>query len=213
MTVRCLSEASSPLPPHSPEAERGVLGCCLLDPSKTTEAVKAGVTRRWFFELRNAEIFSVLASLAADGGGDFVMATLLLRERGKLDGVGGLAYLDELQNSVPSSENLPYYIPELQAYFQRRQILDATTRLQMFARDPMVSPTSVLADVETVLQLAQRQSDPYALPDIISASDLVAADLPILQAHEGAGKGRKSAPIGHRRKMGENSAPFPKFKP
>jgi DnaB-like helicase N terminal domain len=62
------------LPPHCPEAERGVLGCCLLDTTKTAVALKAGVNTRWFSDLRHAEVFSVLTSMAANGGGDSVTA-------------------------------------------------------------------------------------------------------------------------------------------
>ena len=94
------------LPPHCPEAERGVLGCCLLDPSKTAAAMKAGVTPRWFYDLRHAELFNVLTMLALEGGGDLVTASIALRKRGKLEGIGGLPYLGELQNGVPSAENL-----------------------------------------------------------------------------------------------------------
>jgi len=87
------------LPPYCPEAERGVLGCCLLDIGKATVALKAGVTQRWFYDSRHAEVFNVLSSMALDGGGDALVATLLLRERGKLDGIGGVTYLSE-QKSV-----------------------------------------------------------------------------------------------------------------
>ena len=57
------------LPPSCPEAERGVLGCCLLNTSKT------GVSGRWFYDLRHIEIFNVLAAMARNGGGDSLVAT------------------------------------------------------------------------------------------------------------------------------------------
>jgi DnaB-like helicase N terminal domain len=79
------------LPPNCPEAERGVLGCCLLDINKAAVALKAGVISRWFYDLRHAELFSVHSDLALNGGGDTLLATIRLRERGKLDAVGGLA--------------------------------------------------------------------------------------------------------------------------
>ena len=41
-----------------PEAERGVLGCCLLDVSKAAVAIKAGVNPRWFYDaLRGLDYF------------------------------------------------------------------------------------------------------------------------------------------------------------
>src|SRR5690242_13663100 len=76
-----MSNTRDTLPPHCPEAERGVLGCCLLDVSKAAVAIKAGVNPRWFYDGRHAELFRVLARLAQDGGGDMLLATMLLRER------------------------------------------------------------------------------------------------------------------------------------
>ena len=76
------------LPPYCCEAEQGVLGCCLLDIAKTTAAVKAGVTPRWFYETRHAELFKVLCTMALNGGGDLLTATIALRERDKFEAIG-----------------------------------------------------------------------------------------------------------------------------
>jgi hypothetical protein len=166
------------LPPNSPEAERGVLGCCLTDLSKTTIALRAGVTTRWFYDARHAEIFSVLAALATNGGGDFVVAAMRLRQLGKLDSVGGLLYLGELQQSVPSAENLEYYLPDLLDRFRRRQVLDAVTRLQLLAEDERADSAAVLADTESVLEAIHRQADVNALPEIRCMKDFLETDLP-----------------------------------
>jgi len=51
--------APDSVPPYSPEAERGVLDCCLLDLSKAAAAVKAGVSRRWFYKHEEEDAFAV----------------------------------------------------------------------------------------------------------------------------------------------------------
>ena len=98
----------SSLPPYCPEAEMGVLGCCLLDIKKAALALKAGVNRRWFYDLRNVEVFNVLAGMVLNGsGGDDLVATLLLRERGLLDNIGGPGYILELWRSPELSRCHP----------------------------------------------------------------------------------------------------------
>jgi AAA domain/DnaB-like helicase N terminal domain len=166
------------LPPSCPEAERGVLGCCLLDTGKTAIALKAGVNSRWFYDLRHIEIFNVLAAMARNGGGDSLVATLKLRELGKLDHIGGPAYLSELQDAVPSAENLEFYLPDLRAYFQRRQVIDIGTRLRLLAQDPAADPATLFADTGNLLQHLQAQAEAAALPEIVHANDFLAADIP-----------------------------------
>src|ERR1051325_7505047 len=159
------------LPPHSPEAERGVLGCCLLNTNKTKIALKAGVTTRWFYEHRHIEIFKVLEAMAKNGGGDMVVAVLRLRELGLLDRIGGVPYINQLQDSVPSAENLEYYLPELRAYFQRRMVIDVGTRLRVLAEDTATDPEQLFADAGNVLHQFQTTGD--ALPEIFQASALL----------------------------------------
>jgi AAA domain/DnaB-like helicase N terminal domain len=166
------------LPPSCPEAERGVLGCCLLNTGKTAIALKAGVSSRWFYDLRHIEIFNILAAMARNGGGDSLVATLKLRELGKLDHIGGPAYLSELQDAVPSAENLEFYLPDLRAYFQRRQVIDIGTRLRLLAQDPAADPATLFTDTGNLLQHLQAQGEAAALPEIVHANDFLAADIP-----------------------------------
>ncbi|MHC1764499.1 MAG: AAA family ATPase [Verrucomicrobiia bacterium] len=166
------------LPPHSPEAERGVLGCCLRDPAKIPVALRSGVTPGWFYDLRHREIFVVLAEMAAQGGGDWVVAAMRLRRDGKLDRIGGLAFLNELENAVPTAENIEYYIPDLRDHFQRRQVLDATARLQLLARDKAIDSAALVADTAWLLDRLHQQANHGALPEIVSAPEFVAADIP-----------------------------------
>lgn len=101
------------LPPHSIEAEQGVLGCCLLSPNDAigscVERLKMGADS--FYDLRHQALYSALLTMW-DGRSpiDLITVQQHLKNAGQLDGVGGLAYLSSLMDGVPSVANLDYYL-------------------------------------------------------------------------------------------------------
>ena len=54
------------LPPNSPEAELGVLGCILLSNEAFDEVIEYGVTPQWFYELKHRDLFVVMLSMLAE---------------------------------------------------------------------------------------------------------------------------------------------------
>lgn len=102
------------LPPNSQEAERGVLGCCLLDPNKcigqcvekfSTDAEEA------FYDLRHRAIYSAMTQMFETSQPiDLITLQSKLSSDGLLENIGGISYLAQLQDEVPSAANLPSYL-------------------------------------------------------------------------------------------------------
>ena len=102
------------LPPHSPEAEMGVLGCALLDPNQCIgeciEKLKDD-GKMAFYDLRHQTIYETLSAMFdAKHPIDLITVQQHLKDRQLLDQVGGIAYLSQLQDAVPSAANLSYYL-------------------------------------------------------------------------------------------------------
>ena len=99
------------LPPHSIESEQGVLGCILLSNEALDEIIEYGVTTQWFYELKHRDLFVVMLSMHAEREAiDIVTLSNALAKAGKMDAVGGLVYVSNLQDSVPSVSHLAYYL-------------------------------------------------------------------------------------------------------
>jgi len=101
------------LPPHAPEAEQGVLGCVLLAPNECLgqciEKLKAGP--EVFYDLRHQTIYQALVEMYdARTPIDLITLQQRLKDKRLLDEVGGIAYLNAVQDSVPSAANLTYYL-------------------------------------------------------------------------------------------------------
>jgi replicative DNA helicase len=100
------------LPPHSPEAEQGVLGCILLSPNdcmgQCIEKLKDGPEE--FYDLRHQTIYTALAELYDKRQPiDLITLQQFLKNSNLLEQIGGLGYLASLPDTVPSAANLPYY--------------------------------------------------------------------------------------------------------
>ncbi len=120
------------LPPHSPEAEQGVLGCIMLSPNdclgESIEKLKAGA--EVFYDLRHQTIFSALLEMYDSREAiDVITLQQRLKNKQLLDEVGGLAYLASLPDMVPSAANLGYYLDIVQEKFLLRKMIHTCTEV------------------------------------------------------------------------------------
>lgn len=116
------------LPPHAPDAERGVLGCVLVDPQFFPDAAEAIKDPTAFYDLRHQVIWKAVSDQFTHRGTlDVLSLSEDLRGSGQLESVGGLSYINELLDSVPSAANLGYYLELLLEKQNLRRLLKACT--------------------------------------------------------------------------------------
>lgn len=120
------------LPPHSPEAEQGVLGCILLDAHATLGECIARFKGRSdvFYDLRHGTIFQAMVEMwEARVPIDLLTLQQRLRDQQLLEQVGGLVYLSGLGDTVPSAANLSCYLDIVHDKFVLRKMIHACTEV------------------------------------------------------------------------------------
>jgi replicative DNA helicase len=100
------------LPPHSPEAEQGVLGCVLMDPTNCLpQCIEGTPGCEVFYDLRHQTIYGAMLDLYDKRVPiDTINLMQHLKDAQQLDEIGGIAYLASLEGRVPSAVNLPSYL-------------------------------------------------------------------------------------------------------
>jgi len=115
------------LPPHDLQMEMGVLGCCLLDPNQClgecVEKLKDD-GKLAFYDLRHQTIYEMLTEMYnARVPIDLITLQQKLKDLQILDQVGGISYLSQIQDVVPSSANLAYYLGIVREKFLLRKLI------------------------------------------------------------------------------------------
>jgi replicative DNA helicase len=114
-----------PLPPHDSDAEQALLGSLLIDRDAIAGVVES-LKPEAFFLSANATIYRAMLGLwAVRRPCDLVTLSALLASRGKLDEVGGAAYLSALMASVPTAVHLHHYADIVNEHARRRALIDA----------------------------------------------------------------------------------------
>ncbi len=122
------------LPPHSVEAEQGVLGCIFLLPQEClatcVERLRGGAL--CFYDLRHQTIYSCLAQMYDRREAiDVITVQQRLKDAGTLEQVGGIAYLATLPDTVPSAANLEFYLNIVrEKYLLRRMVTRFTAAIR-----------------------------------------------------------------------------------
>jgi len=120
------------LPPHSIEAEQGVLGCVMISPNdcmgECLGKFKAGA--EVFYDLRHQTIFDALAEMYDKREAiDIITVQQQLKDKHLLEQIGGIAYLSSLQDAVPSAANLSYYLDIVREKYLLRKMIATCTEV------------------------------------------------------------------------------------
>jgi len=92
-------------PPHSVEAEQGVLGSMLISPRDTIGECVEKINEEYFYIPAHQTTYTVLVELWNAGQAiDLITFTQVLRDRNLLESVGGAAFVTSLFTFVPTAE-------------------------------------------------------------------------------------------------------------
>jgi replicative DNA helicase len=117
------------IPPQNIEAEQAVLGAIFLEPSSLTLASEILMPED-FYRASHQKIFNVMLKLADKGEPvDLVTVTAELADAKLLEEVGGVSYLSDLANSVPTAANIEYYARIVEEKSLLRRLIRTATNI------------------------------------------------------------------------------------
>lgn len=137
------------IPPYSNEAEQSVLGILLRAGDKIDTALEI-IRAEDFYNPIHSDIFRAMVSLSAKSAPiDLLTSIEELRKMGKLEEIGGVAYLGELSNKVVTTLNIEYYLQIIKDKSILRQLIEASAQTLDYAYEDS-------EEVGTILEFAEK---------------------------------------------------------
>lgn len=119
-------KASAKQPPAAPEVEMSVIGAILLNNDAAPKAIEV-LKPEAFYDKKNKLIFEAISSLyEADEPIDTVSLYEELKKSGKVDEVGGAAYIAKLTQDISSAANVDYHARIVLEKWILRQLITAS---------------------------------------------------------------------------------------
>ncbi len=141
--------------PNNTDAECAVLGA-MLSPeggAAVMDIVLAGGLKPSdFYKTDHQKICRAVFDIHNAGKPiDLVSVSEKLQASGELDAVGGVAYLDELIDAVPTVANAGYYASEVRKAAQLRAIIQVAYTISRRAYEPEAEPTKLLSELQELI--------------------------------------------------------------
>ena len=173
-----MSDFFQKVPPHSLEAEQSLLGSMML--SEDAVVVALEITEGDdFYQSAHRHIFQALVDLYNNQKPcDLITLQEELRSKEKLSEVGGVTYLSQLLNVVPTSRNAEHYGRIVKEKAMLRRLISLSGDLSTSAYDPQSQAELLIDQAEQkILQLSKfKVTKPY-----LKVKDLVAPTFSYLE--------------------------------
>src|SRR3990167_3038256 len=145
------------LPPQNTEAEQSLLGCLMLDKDAIVKIIDF-IKAEDFYKSNHSEIFQAMADLYERSDPiDILSVSARLKEKNKLEDLGGSAYLSSLINSVPTATHVYNYAKIVRQKKILRDLISASEEIGLSAFDESEEVDILLDKAEkTVFNIGQR---------------------------------------------------------
>lgn len=138
------------VPPNDIEAEQAVIGSMLTDREAVFAAIEA-IKEDDFYREDNKIIYSAILNLYNRGEPiDVITLKSELSAMGKLEAVGGLEYIVELPEKVPTTSNVDQYIKIVEEKSLLRNLLKTANDIITLGYDPT-------QDVEAIIDNSEKK--------------------------------------------------------
>ena len=117
-------------PPFAIEAEMSLLGSMILDPKVIGDALQVLKGAEAFYDEKHALVYQALvATFDKYHAIDLVQLKQHLADKGVLEQVGGVEYLVQLAEAVPTSANWPHFARLVSEKHRLRRLIDAAGQI------------------------------------------------------------------------------------
>ena len=138
--------------PHAENIERAVLAALIRDASGCLDTARSFFKDRAtvFYTPAHREIYDTVLELGTDDAKqvDLLSVAQRLREKNKLDAVGGEVFLAELEMAISTSVNIETWCRQLVKYDNLRQMIAVCSESLLSCYDADQDADTVLDDVE-----------------------------------------------------------------
>lgn len=136
--------------PHDLLAEKALVGCLIIDGSVFDEISNLKIDSAQFYDPRYGMVFDVIADLSlANRAIDFVTVCNKLKDKGKLEEVGGESFVSSLTEDQASSANVYEYAKITKDKFSMREIIKTAMRVVQTGMSYTGDAENFIQDVES----------------------------------------------------------------
>jgi replicative DNA helicase len=158
------------VPPHDLEAEQAILGSMLTDKDAVTSSAEV-LKVEDFYREDNRMIYSAILNLYNRAEPiDIITVKAELEAMGKFEQVGGLEYLAELPDKVPTTANALKYIKIVEEKATLRSLIKTANEIIELGYDPTEDVEDIMAGAEKkIFNIVQNkgQKDYSPIKDIL----------------------------------------------
>ncbi len=159
------------IPPQNTEAEKALLGSVMIR-SEVMHDITDMVGESSFYSNQHRIIWASIFELHAKSSPiDILSLSSRLKEKSHLDQAGGMAYLTELINTVPSSTNAEHYASIVEKKHVLRELLRAAEQINGLGYEEELELHDILEKAEKTLYSVTNKSGSHkfvALKDTLT---------------------------------------------